>query len=231
MENKRLGYWIALSVSLHSLLLLVPLSGSLLLPVRAVDVLLVAPELGGEIAAPQRQEDAVQRRPVAMKTTVRPETRVQPREEAIAADTISPAVSAEVNAVTTVSEAPEAASGTTAGSSSVTASLRREGGGRSGLPGDAAFGAAGGPSFIRQEKPVYPFVAKKLGREGRVVLRLTIDEKGGLAHVEVVEGAGFGFTESALEAVRRSVFAPALRDGRPVLSRAILPVRFTLKSD
>lgn len=99
----------------------------------------------------------------------------------------------------------------------------------SSLPLEGAFGTPGGPSFIHQEKPSYPFVARKLGKEGRVLLRLTIDEKGRLTDIEVIERAGYGFTEAAIEAVKRSVFSPAQRDGRPTTSKALLPVRFVLR--
>jgi protein TonB len=90
------------------------------------------------------------------------------------------------------------------------------------------FGSAAGPNFVRREIPEYPFAAKRMNKEGRVLLKLTIDERGKLLHVEVVEAAGFGFTESAVEAVRKSTYRPAVLNGRPVLSKALLPVRFRL---
>lgn len=92
------------------------------------------------------------------------------------------------------------------------------------------FGSATGPSFLHRAMPVYPFAARRMNKEGKVVLRLTIDEHGRLVHTEVVEGAGYGFTEAAVEAVKKSTYRPARRDGVAVLSRALLPVRFELKS-
>ncbi|GAB5047249.1 energy transducer TonB [Thermodesulfovibrio sp. TK110] len=94
---------------------------------------------------------------------------------------------------------------------------------------DAEFGSAYGPRFLYREIPVYPQIARRLGKEGRVVLRLTLDEKGELINVEVIEGAPYGFTESAVEAVKKSKFSPAIKNGKPVACRAILPVRFVLK--
>ncbi len=91
------------------------------------------------------------------------------------------------------------------------------------------FGSEDGPRFLRREMPIYPLMARRFGKEGKVVLRLTIDEKGNLLNVEVLEGAGYGLTEAAVEAVRRSKFLPAKKEGKPVSSRAILPVRFTLR--
>lgn len=94
---------------------------------------------------------------------------------------------------------------------------------------DVEFGSAEGPKFLHREMPVYPLVARRLGKEGRVLLRLTINERGQLLNVEVIEKAGLGFTESALEAVRKSTFSPAKKEGKPIPSRALLPIKFTLR--
>jgi TonB family protein len=95
--------------------------------------------------------------------------------------------------------------------------------------GDVEFGTATGPRFLHRELPVYPMMARRLGKEGRVILRLAIDEKGDLLNVEVTEKAGHGFTEAAVEAVKKSTFLPAKKDGKPIASRALLPIRFQLE--
>jgi protein TonB len=96
---------------------------------------------------------------------------------------------------------------------------------------DIEFGSANAPRFLHKEMPVYPLMARRLGKEGRVLLRLTIDENGKLLNIEVVERAGFGFTETAVEAVKKSTFQPALQDGRPVMSKALLPIKFSLRRE
>ncbi|MEW6215638.1 MAG: energy transducer TonB [Nitrospirota bacterium] len=93
---------------------------------------------------------------------------------------------------------------------------------------DVEFGSIEGPRFLRRELPNYPMIARRMGKEGRVILRLTMDEKGKLLNIEVVENAGYGFTEAAVEAVKRSTFQPAIKDRKPIASRALLPIRFTL---
>ena len=98
-------------------------------------------------------------------------------------------------------------------------------------PRDWEFGTATGPKFLRREMPVYPLMARKLGKEGVVVLRLTIDHRGSLLNVEVTQKAGYGFTEATIEAVKRSTFLPAERDGQPIVSRAMLSIRFMLRRD
>ncbi|NOZ68764.1 MAG: energy transducer TonB [Deferribacteres bacterium] len=98
-----------------------------------------------------------------------------------------------------------------------------------GKPHVTAFGSAEGPGFLRRVIPEYPRMARRLGKEGRVLLRLVIDETGRLVHAEVVEKAGFGFDREAMEAVRNSVFLPARKNGIPVKSEVLLPVKFVLK--
>lgn len=93
---------------------------------------------------------------------------------------------------------------------------------------NVSVGSVFGPSFAHREIPIYPFVARRMNKEGKVLLRLTIDELGKLLKVEVIEGADFGFTEAAIEAVKQSTYRPAKKNGRAVISRAILPVSFEL---
>jgi periplasmic protein TonB len=99
------------------------------------------------------------------------------------------------------------------------------GGGGTG-PVEARFGVGDGPQWAYQEKPVYPYSAQRLGKKGRVVLKLTIDEKGNLTKTEVMEATDQIFVSSVLEAVRRSKFRPAQRNGVPFATWTILPVTF-----
>lgn len=85
------------------------------------------------------------------------------------------------------------------------------------------------PKFLHREIPEYPRIARKLGKEGKVVLRLTINKAGNLVNIIVVEKAGYGFTEAAINAVKKSTFLPAKKDGRPITSQVILPIRFVLR--
>ena len=96
-------------------------------------------------------------------------------------------------------------------------------------PVESIFGASDGPRFLRRVLPHYPQLAREMGKEGTVLLRLTLDERGRLMEAVVVRGAGSGFDEQALRAVKESTFNPAKRDGRPVMCRANLPVKFILE--
>ncbi|MFA5074152.1 MAG: energy transducer TonB [Nitrospirota bacterium] len=91
------------------------------------------------------------------------------------------------------------------------------------------FGSATGPHYQNQIMPVYPFLARKMGKEGKVLLRLIIDERGKLLSVDVLHDPGFGFAEAAVKAVKQSRYLPAIQGGNPVLAEALLPITFVLK--
>jgi len=94
---------------------------------------------------------------------------------------------------------------------------------------DARFGQRGAPSFIHQAVPVYPAIARRLGKEGRVLLKLLIDADGKLKNIEVIEAAGYGFTEASLEAVKKSTYAPGFQNGEKIAMRVLLPISFRLQ--
>lgn len=94
---------------------------------------------------------------------------------------------------------------------------------------ESEFGSANAPSFLKRVMPEYPRLARRLGKEGKVVLRLFIDGHGKLLSVEVIEKAGHGFDEAAIEAVKASSFQPARLNSRPVNCKAILPISFRLQ--
>ncbi len=94
---------------------------------------------------------------------------------------------------------------------------------------ESRFGDRGAPVFVYQEIPVYPALARRMGKEGRVLLKLLIDTDGKLVNVEVVEAAGYGFTEASIDAVKKSTYAPGYRGGVKVATWALLPVSFRLQ--
>ena len=73
----------------------------------------------------------------------------------------------------------------------------------------------------------YPPEAKRLGIEGMVRLKLSIDETGKVVQAKVVERAGHGFDEAAAKAMRQAKFKPAMTsDGRAVPCNIIWTYRF-----
>ncbi len=77
--------------------------------------------------------------------------------------------------------------------------------------------------------PVYPYVARLRGMEGRVVLAVEVPPGGRAGAVEVVESSGhYLLDEAARTAVRRWRFRPAMVAGRPQTATLRVPIRFRL---
>jgi TonB family protein len=75
----------------------------------------------------------------------------------------------------------------------------------------------------------YPRLAEREGKDGRVLLSVFIDETGLVKDVRLMQGSYEVLNEVALRKVREAVFTPAYdADGRPVSSKATLPIKFEL---
>lgn len=96
-------------------------------------------------------------------------------------------------------------------------------------PLPVTFGASEGPDFRKKVMPEYPRQALQFNKEASVLLMLTIDMNGQLINVDVIKGASYGFTESAIKAVKDSTYKPAMRNGKPVLAKALLPIKFKIR--
>lgn len=88
------------------------------------------------------------------------------------------------------------------------------------------------PDYRVNPKPLYPLVARRLGAQGIVLLRVQVREDGSVAEVEMAQSSGFSLLdESATRTVRESwQFLPArVEDGTPVVSWVEVPIRFVLE--
>ena len=91
------------------------------------------------------------------------------------------------------------------------------------------------PVATNAETPIaYPARLYADGVEGTVVLRLFVDEAGGVVadSTEIAEGSGYAALDSAaLAGVPALRFAPARRDGVPVATVFLQPVQFRRPED
>ena len=72
-------------------------------------------------------------------------------------------------------------------------------------------------AMMNEFKADYPPEARRLGIEGRVILRVAIDRKGNVRWTRVIRSAGHGMDEAAMQALAKSKFRPARTvDGRIV---------------
>src|SRR5215471_13304056 len=76
--------------------------------------------------------------------------------------------------------------------------------------------------------PVYTKEARDLKLEGEVLLEISFGATGQLHVNRVVRGMGHGLDEAAIDAANKMRFKPALRNGVPVNSTAIVHVVFQL---
>jgi TonB family protein len=76
--------------------------------------------------------------------------------------------------------------------------------------------------------PIYTDEARKLRVEGEVLLEVIFESSGKLHVVRVIRGLGHGLDDAAVRAAEQIRFKPALRDGKPADSTAVLHILFQL---
>lgn len=70
------------------------------------------------------------------------------------------------------------------------------------------------PKVLRPVQAPYPRAALEAGVQGKVVLLLSVDEKGHVTKARVLRGLGHGLDEAAVDAVKQFTFSPGTVDGR-----------------
>lgn len=85
--------------------------------------------------------------------------------------------------------------------------------------------------YLNNPAPVYPAVSRRLGEEGRVMLRVLVDERGLPARVELRSSSGHERLDNvALDTVRQWKFVPARRGDQAVSAWVLVPISFSLRS-
>jgi TonB family protein len=82
--------------------------------------------------------------------------------------------------------------------------------------------------IISKPSPVYTQEARRLRLEGEVLLEVLFTANGQMRVNRVVRGLGHGLDEAAITAANQMRFKPALRNGSPVDSTAIVHVVFQM---
>jgi periplasmic protein TonB len=179
---------------------------------------------------PKREPPVPRKKPVSVPKPVQTASVPKISPDSDTSSNKPPETAEEVQAVSPAAESASAGS-SPPDDSSVHSGGRNVGGHDHENAVESSVGDMGGPQFIQRSVPKYPRMAQRLGMEGSVLLRLAIDASGKLTGVEVLNGAGNGFDEEAVQAVKRSTFAPAVLNGRPVRCLALLKIRFQLSSE
>jgi TonB family protein len=108
--------------------------------------------------------------------------------------------------------------------------------GREGASGSGTGGYFAGmpgiipPGYARTPDPPYPSEARTRGEQGKVILKVEVLTNGNVGLAEVSESSGYeSLDRSALEAVRRWRFKPAMKGRDTVICWVNIPIKFEIK--
>ncbi len=172
-----------------------------------------APEVVEIIPEPERvpEPKPVIRKAEPVQKVVKPEPVPQPAEPVPAAEAV-PAVSAEPTA------APVPVPVVAQQEPPVVEEMKE-------VIEPPKFGAA----YLHNPAPKYPPLSRRIGEEGRVLLRVLVSANGAAQSVEIEAGSGSArLDQAALDAVKKWRFIPAKRDKEPISAFVIVPIQFTL---
>ncbi len=147
---------------------------------------------------------------------------------------------------------PEAPSAATEPSVASTSTPTQGSGPSDGTPGGQAGGVSGGvaggqvggvaggtpaavvpprfdAAYLQNPEPGYPLLSKRLGEEGKVILRVLVNPEGLAEQVEVRQSSGHArLDQAALGTVRRWRFTPARRGAERLAAWVLVPLSFQL---
>ncbi len=84
--------------------------------------------------------------------------------------------------------------------------------------------------YLQNPAPRYPPLARRMGQQGKVVLRVLVNPRGAAARVELRSSSGSELLDAAaLEAVTRWRFVPARQGNEPVAAWVLVPITFSLQ--
>ncbi len=90
-----------------------------------------------------------------------------------------------------------------------------------------SFGAA----YLNNPAPAYPMSARRMGEQGKVLLKVLVSEEGKATTVQVDRSSGHSkLDEAAVEAVKKWSFVPAKRSNKPMSAYVLVPINFSLNS-
>lgn len=101
-------------------------------------------------------------------------------------------------------------------------------------PAQPSGGAVQMPSsnaaYLNNPRPSYPSISRRMGEQGKVLLRVMVDENGLPQQIEIKQSSGFDrLDKAALASVKQWRFVPGKRNGVPEAMWNIVPVNFVLE--
>ncbi len=88
-----------------------------------------------------------------------------------------------------------------------------------------------GIEYIQEPRPEYPSSSKRMGEEGKVIMRVLINEKGRAERIEIQKTSGYSrLDDAAKRAMLRALFKPYMENGKIIPVYAIVPINFQLSN-
>lgn len=88
-----------------------------------------------------------------------------------------------------------------------------------------------GVSYLNNPAPDYPATSRRLGEEGRVLMRVLVSSDGAAEDVQIEKSSGSErLDDAAIKAVKRWRFIPAKKNNQALSAYVIVPVKFSLDS-
>lgn len=84
--------------------------------------------------------------------------------------------------------------------------------------------------YLQMPQPTYPAVSRRLAEQGKVLLRILINEHGQPERADLESSSGFArLDEAARQAAMHALFKPHRENGRPIAVYVMVPIIFSLK--
>jgi protein TonB len=208
-EWRRSGKFFAMALALHLAVLLYPLKrfvGTLEIPPSTTLMVRLVDAVASPKPLPVRSAAEVAKQPAPSKAPVR-EAR-QPRRQEMAVAQPAEPVSEAASFSRPAPEAPPAPP-----------------------PPPVVSAARFDAAYLQNPRPNYPPLSRRLGEEGKVLLKVRVTAEGQPAAVDLEKSSNFErLDDAARQVVARWRFVPARRGDEPIEATVIVPIVFRLDS-
>jgi len=86
-------------------------------------------------------------------------------------------------------------------------------------------------AYLNNPAPVYPKMSRRLGEQGRVMLKVLVSENGIAEQVQLDTSSGYEkLDQAAIDAVKKWSFVPAKKSNQAISAYVLVPVKFSLNS-
>jgi protein TonB len=83
--------------------------------------------------------------------------------------------------------------------------------------------------YLQPPQPEYPSMSRRMGEQGKVMLRILVNEKGRAERIDIQHSSGFArLDEAARAAAARALFKPYIEDGKAMPIYVVVPIGFQL---